>query len=241
MRLGLFALLGIGAVAYGHNFLPPTPGQTITNIQDISVSRAAYREISTSDQVDVYEFTAKKGQQIYIQITIPLLDRLSGFLPEFALVYTGVEQANFNSPQLDMGKVVDPPHDVVDRIYPHAVTDETEPPLIGVAYDGSPTVVFDEPFTGTKYWTRQTLTISAPADGTYRIGVYSPGGSKGKYVLAPGTAEAFGIGDIFGIIGVRYQVRIFCEQPIWPDILVESLIVAGLITGGVFLIMAAAR
>jgi hypothetical protein len=236
----LFTLCG-AQMAIAHSYLPQTPGQSITVIPDINVSRAAYREITAGDQVDVYEFTAKKGQQIYIQMTVPLLDRLSGFAPEFALVSMGDGQASFDAPLLEMGTVSDPPHDVVDRIHPHAGADETEPPLIGVAYDNSPAVVFDEPFTGTRYWTRQTLTIAAPADGTYRIGVYSRDGSKGKYVLAPGKTEAFGIGDIFGLPIVRLQVRGFCEQPIWPDLLVEGVIVAGLITGGVFLIAGAAH
>lgn len=231
-------LTAAGAASWAHNYLPATPGQAVTMIPDISVSRAAYREITRKDQVDVYQFAAKKGQEIYIQMTVPVLDRLSGFRPEFVLVSTDTDSTSFESPMLDAATVVDPPHEVVDVVHPHNDVDAAEPPLIGVAYDGSPDTVFNEPVTGTRYWIRQTLTINAPADGTYRIGVYSPDGSPGKYVLAPGRREQFGIGDIFSLPAVRYQVRVFCEQPVWPDLVVEGVLVAGLITGGIFLAVA---
>ena len=124
---------------------------------------------------------------------------------------------------------MDPPHVVVDNVLPH--NDEQEPALIGVAYDSSSDQVFDEPFTGTRYWIRQTLTVKAPIDGTYRIGVYSPDGTKGKYVLAPGKREQFGFGDILNFPGVRMTVRQFCEQPVWPDILVLGLLGAAALGG----------
>jgi len=232
-------LLIVGSVSYAHNYLPPTPGAPITMIPDIGVSRAAYRELTSSDQLDIYEFTATKGQEIYIQMTVPLLSRFSGFTPDLALVFMGGESVDFDAPALEMGKLIDPPHDMVDRIHPHTGSEQKEPAMIGLAYDGSPAVIFDEPFTGTRYWIRQTLTVAAPADGTYRIGVYASNGATGKYVLAPGKTEKFGIGDIFSLPIVRLQVRSFCELAIWPDLLVEGLVLAGLVTGGVFLIVAA--
>jgi len=227
--LTLVGLLATASLAFAHNYLPAKPGRSVTTIPDISVSRAAYREITSADQVDVYEFQAAKGQELYIQMTVPLLDREKGFAPAFVLVYTGGQPTEFADPAIDKGMVVDPPHAVVDNVLPH--NDEQEPSLIGISYDSSADQVFDEPFTGTRYWVRQTLTVKAPMDGTYRIGVYVPNGATGKYVLAPGKREQFGFGDLLTFPGVRMTVRQFCEQPIWPDVLVLGLLGAAALSG----------
>lgn len=208
--LGL-VMIGAAASAFAHNYLPATPGQAVTIIPDISVSRAAYRELRTPGQVDVYEFHASKGQGIYIQMTVPLIDRLSGFAPAFVLLSTDEGSVPFDSPAMEKGSLADPPHEVVDVVHPRAVGDGEEPPLLAVEYDGSAPVVFDEPFTSTRYWIRQTLTVKAPRDGTYRIGVYSPRGASGKYVLAPGRAEKFSLADVLSFGKVKKEVRAFCE------------------------------
>jgi hypothetical protein len=218
---GFMGLLA-SVATFGHSYLPPTAGQSVTIIPDIGVSRAAYRTLSTSGQVDIYEFAAKKDQEIYIQMTVPVLDRQKGFSPSFVLIYTGGEDVGFESPLVEKGILVDPRHEVVDQVVEH--DDAAEPNLLGVAYDSSRDLVFDEPVTGTKYWTRQTLTVKAPADGTYRLGVYARDGQTGKYVLAPGQREQFGLGDILTLPSVRISVRQFCEQPVWGDYVVWGLL-----------------
>jgi hypothetical protein len=212
---------------FGHNYLPTPSGQAVTSIPDISVSRAAYREISRKGQVDIYEFPATNGQQIYIQMTVPLLQRMRLFAPEFVLLYAGQGEVAFDGAIADKGTIVDPSHDIVDEVRGSTESGHQEPAQIAVAYDGSDPVAFDEPFTGTRYWIRQTLTVNAPADGIYRIGVWSADGSLGKYVLAPGKAEKFGAADMLGLPKVRWQVRVFNEEPVWPDALFWSIVAAG--------------
>jgi hypothetical protein len=235
-------ILGFAATSlFGHNYLPAPTDKAVTSIPDIRVSRAAYREISRKGQVDIYEFSASKGQQIYIQMTVPLLQRLRTFAPEFVLLYAGEGDAAFVSPLVDKGAIADPSHDIVDEVHGSTDSEHPEPSRIAVAYDGSDPVPFDEPFTGTRYWIRQTLTVSAPADGVYRIGVWSPDGSLGKYVLAPGKAEKFGAADMLGLPKVRWQVRVFNEQPVWPDALFWSLVAGAALTAVGFAIFALAH
>ncbi len=214
-----------------HNYLPQTPGQTVTQIPNIDISRAAYRELAGGG-VDVYEFSARKGQQIYVQMTVPFLDREKDFAPDFALVYMGEELAQFADPALEKGSVVDPAHEVVDAISPPAGKgDHAEPPALAVRYDRGGPVVFNEPFTGTRYWIRQTVTVNAPAQGVYRLAVYSQTGAPGKYVLATGKKESFGAADIIRIPGVRIAVRRFCEVPVWPDYAVWGTLGAAALAG----------
>jgi len=230
--LAAILLMGASAAASAHSYLAVPAAGAVTVIPDIGASRAAYRELTSPDQVDIYEFTARAGQEIYIQMTVPFLDRESGFAPDFVLLSADANAAPFDPPILARASLVDPPHDVVDRVHEHGVGGE--PPSVGAAYGGGEPLVFDEPFTGTRYWIRQTITVPAPADGTYRIGVYSANGSLGKYVLAPGKAEKFTVGDILGLPGVRMKVREFCEQPVWPDIVFWSVLGLAALAGAGF-------
>jgi hypothetical protein len=240
MLLFMMALT-LPSLGYAHNYLATPNGGQATIIPDISVSRAAYRSLDKTDQVDIYQFAAKKGQELYIQMTVPLLDREQGFAPDLVLVYTGSDQVAFGDPRLEKGTLMDPAHDVVDRLHPHLGGNDAEPPLLGVSYDGSAPLVFNEPFTGTRYWIRETLTVAAPADGTYRIGVYSRNGQTGKYVLAPGKREKFGLGDVAGFESVRIKVRTFCEEPVWPEITVLSVLGAAVLGGAGLLVANAVR
>ncbi len=215
-------LLSVGTLAFGHNYLPSPSQGTVTYIPDIAVSRAAYRELKSDQQVDVYEFAAREGQQIYVQMTVPVLERQADFAPVIVLQGPGGD-LSFPAPDVQGGTILDAPHVVVDTLHPHDDGDaEVTPLALAVAWDGKGPTVFDEPFTGTRYWIRQTVTVLAPVDGTYRIGIYSAEGSTGKYVLATGREEKFTAADLLGFPGVRLAVRTFCEVPVWPDILVWS-------------------
>lgn len=234
---GICALVLLASqAAYPHSYLPEPAAGAVTPIEDIGVSRAAYRTLSAPGQTDVYEFRAREGQEIYVQMTIPLLERQREFRPAFLLAFLGGGPAEFRDPNLEKGRILEPPPEVFGRAAPHP--EGAEPPVLGVAYDGSEPRVFDEVFTGTRYWIRQTLTVAAPAEGTYRIAVWSPDGSAGKYVLATGRREAFGPGEIFGLPAVRWQVREFCEEPLWPDAVLWGLLAAAAAAGLVLGVLA---
>jgi hypothetical protein len=190
----------------------------MTTIPEIGISRAAYRQLSSTSQVDVYEFRATAGQEIYVQITVPVIERQRDFAPALVLVSMDPGAAGFRDALVQGGSVFDPDHEIVHEVLGRGdASGHDEPAVLAVRFDGGQPVVFDEPFTGTRYWIRQTLTVRAPTGGTYRIGVWDEEGAVGKYVLAPGRAEKFGAGDLLGFPGVRIKVRGFCEVPTWPD------------------------
>lgn len=55
----------------------------------------------------------------------------------------------------------------------------------------------------------------------------------------PGKRETFRTRDIVTFPSVLLQCRQFCEQPVWPDIGVESVLVLGAAAGVAALIVAA--
>src|SRR5512144_358552 len=122
--------------AFSHNYLQAARDGGVTVIPNIDVSRAAYRELTSASQLDVYEFTATRGQELYIQVTIPLLDREKAFSPGLVLLNASEADAAFDSPNIDNGILVDPPHEIVDRVLPHDGNGtDAEPALLGVTWD----------------------------------------------------------------------------------------------------------
>lgn len=203
----LLLAIGIPAGAAAHNFLPPpkSPG-AVTVIPNISVSRAAYRELTPAYPVDWYRFSAKAGEAIFIQMTIPQIARFAGYSPSFAVVssssdWYGVTPQILQRATVELG---DPTVRRLLRLAPgeHALT---------VDSNGAPPQAFHEPFTETNYWIKQTIRFTAPVSGSYEIAVFDRGGSPGKYVLATGEKERFTLRDIVHLPKVRRIVRRFME------------------------------
>ena len=227
--LAVLGLLACAAgVGYTHNYLPEAedPGAP-TAIPSIEVSHASYRELTSADQVDVYEFQAEAGQSIYVQITIPLFERLQEFAPVVALSPSGPVTEGM---ELSQARLLGPGD------LPHAVLDVVDADNILVVGSDGTKEAFHESFTGTDYWIRQTLSVPASAPGTYRLYVFSPEGGTGKYVLATGRAERFSFGDVLGLPGVRITVRRYMEQPVVGDYVfwtVLAAVIAGSAVAGI--------
>jgi hypothetical protein len=68
---------------------------------------------------------------------------------------------------------------------------------------------FFEPFTQTKYWGRQQIDLSLPANGAYYLLVWQPDGQPGKYVLDTGYEEVFQLADLIRFPVWWLRVHIF--------------------------------
>lgn len=206
--LVLFAVLTLGPAmpAAAHNYLAtPKPGEEAI-IPEIVVSRAAYRVLAESGEVDRYRFDARAGTPVYIQMTIPRIARFADFAPTFVVVSDATDFANVSIARVADGIVrIDDP-----EIREHLRLDASQH-FLSVDSDGSAPTPFHEPFTGTDYWERQSILFTAPATGRYEIEVFDHEGKLGKYVLATGREERFGWSDIVALPRVRAVVRAFME------------------------------
>jgi len=142
-------------------------------IPNLSTSFAVYQDL-TPDQIDIYTFEAKAGQELHAGIQIPAVEGLEEYGVTVALFGPGFPEADPNILPPDH------PEDLGAIIYPSIVTPD-----------------FFEPFTQTNYWGRQEIDLDLPEDGTYYLLVWHPDGQPGKYVLDTGRAEVFGPGDLF--------------------------------------------
>ncbi|SEG02757.1 hypothetical protein SAMN05660865_01571 [Caloramator fervidus] len=170
---------------YAHKPIFETKDTTFENpivIKDHKISYAVYGKLDRMDDVDYIKFYAKKGEPLFIQMTIPIFKGNEDFSPLFAIIGKGINRKDklpFDIPK-DYGAIVLKP---------------------------TPKEYFYEKFTQTKYYIRQSIRSEIPEDGEYYVAIFS-NGEKGKYTLAIGDKEKFTILDWlkmpFSYVAVKY-------------------------------------
>jgi hypothetical protein len=174
-----------------------------TRIEDIQVSFAFYRELKTTDQVDVYEFDARAGEHLHAGINIPDLPELQDFGVSVAMFGPGLPAANEST---------------------HGSLPADHPEDLGMlVFESQKSENFFESFTQTNYLGRQQIEVDLPEDGTYYLLVWHPSGERGKYVLDVGRREVFGMGDLFLFPVWWIQARIYFGQG--PQIIAVAFMV----------------
>lgn len=161
----------------------------IIEIPDMSTSFALYQELSQPGQVDIYEFQAEMGDELYAGINIPQIDGLESYGVSMALV--GPDLPTAESSQLP----IEAPEGMGALLFP-----------------SQPSEDFYEPFTQTRFWGRQTAVSMAPADGSYYLLVWNPEGETGKYVVDVGRKEVFSAGDLLRFPVWWVKVHIYFEH-----------------------------
>ncbi len=187
-----------------------TDPDTAVQITQPDISQVIYREITEEAKQIWLAFDAKEGFGLYIQIGVPVLDRLKEFRPAMLVVGPGLPEENlpFKLP---------------------AGTGAKDYPTAGV---GEPKF-FHEPFTGTDSWILRSETFVLPKTGRYYVVAYVPSGDKGKLWLSVGKKESFGLKE-WGEFGEwTKRIRKFHEIteakatlriPILSDILLPGVV-----------------
>jgi len=166
-------------------------------VEDHQISWAAYNQLEKAGDVDYYQFKVEQGEVIYFSMVIPVIDRFKDFKPDLALIGPALENnyAGF-----------DP-----DYINSILKLDSDENIIIVRDYQENPEIFF-EPFTRTSYWRRQRFSTAAPAAGTYYLAVFSAEQEQGKYTLAIGRREVWGLKDLIRMPKIWWDTRIFVEK-----------------------------
>ena len=149
-----------------------TDPNTAVLITKPNISQVIYREI-TEDAKQVWlAFDADKGFELFIQIGVPVLERLRDFRP--AMLVIGPDL-----PENTLG--IDLPRETGVKAFQ---TDSIKKPRF-----------FHEHFTGTDSWILRSETVVLPSSGRYYVVAYVPSGEKGKLWLSVGKKEVFGLAD----------------------------------------------
>ncbi|GMU92185.1 MAG: hypothetical protein AMXMBFR4_12430 [Candidatus Hydrogenedentota bacterium] len=199
--LSIFAILSMPAWAHrpvfgdgSHN-----DAESALQIQEPRVSQVVYEEITGSSAQLWLTFNVSEGDDIYLQLGVPAIDRLADYRPSLALLGPGL-------PSIDL------PFDVPSG-------------LGGVLLEpsGGPEV-FKEPFTGTQSWILLESDRAAPAAGTYYVVAFDPAGEPGKLWVAIGREENFTFVDLLTFADIIDRVREFHEVSSDPKPLLTRIL-----------------
>lgn len=87
-----------------------------------------------------------------------------------------------------------------------------------------PAARFDEPWTQSGYWERQSIINQLPQDGTYYLAVYSLNRQSGKYALFVGDRPEAGLRETLTFPVTWARVHYWFEDYWWPTF---ALVVIG--------------
>jgi hypothetical protein len=171
----LLAVLTRGQSAHAHQPTVFRPG-TVLVIEDPILSAALYGEFKDPNDVFEAKMTLTKPLAIPLEVLVPKRDALESHRPIFAIVGPGLPA----------------PTDAERALLPRPL-----PPNTGVIVgsSGAPEreVIF-ESFTRRVFWTSGPTAYVLPA-GEVHLWVFSPGGTRGRFVLGYGVEEG---GQDFG-------------------------------------------
>ncbi|MHC4176247.1 MAG: hypothetical protein ACYSWU_02000 [Planctomycetota bacterium] len=146
--------------------------ETAILLTEPQVSQVVYREITEKVPQIWLGFSVPKDFELYIQMGVPVMDRLKKFRPSMVLVGPGLprKDAPFKLPK-GMGVKV-------------FTTTQVKKPRF-----------FHEHFTGTDSWILRSETVSLTKPGRYYLVAYSPKKQTGKLWLSIGKKESFRVKD----------------------------------------------
>ena len=177
-----------------------TSPDTAVSLSEPDVSQVVYREI-TADSPQVWlGFDVPEDFELYVQIGVPVLDRLKDFRPAMAVVGPGLlkEDLPFAIPGSTGAKVL--------------TTDDVEQPRL-----------FHEHFTDTKSWILRSETVPLSQAGRYYLVAFVPEREStndshektkqqtGKLWLSIGRKESFTLKDWQKFPTWRELIREFHE------------------------------
>lgn len=158
------------------------------SIEDVGLSQVVYGELTAALPRLHMTFEGRAGDNLYLQIGLPRIDRLSAYRPAVAVIGPGL-------PAGDPGFAL-PAGMGVSIVDPAEVAQPEE---------------FHEPFTNTYSWILKEAEFPLPASGKYYLVAYSPGGQTGKLWVAVGKREEFGFEDFARFGDIVAEVQAFHE------------------------------
>jgi hypothetical protein len=170
----------------------PSTADTAIVLEDPTLSRAIGATIAIPGEVDWYRMDLRAGDPLVVGMTAP--DATGTLAATYVLVGPGLpDAAKAGQWAASLAAQAGVPGAV-------AFTPATDPQV--------------ENHAGLGFIQYGTLQLDAPVDGSYWVAVYAVDPmATGKYVLAPGVREEFGV-DAFG--GMADLIGFFNEP--WPAV-----------------------
>ncbi|MAY81006.1 MAG: hypothetical protein CL930_09510 [Deltaproteobacteria bacterium] len=137
-------------------------------VEDADISIVLYAEMTCTEETLWLEVETEDREEIWVELGVPQIDRLSDYRPSLAIVGKGFPEADlpFDLPS-GMGATV---------IDTSEVTEPTD---------------FYEPYTGTSSWILFSGWVDVPVESTVYLVAWNPDEFTGKLWVAIGKVEDF--------------------------------------------------
>ena len=190
-------LLSATLWAHKPSFGPYSSAETPFEVTDPNISIVVYQEITCEDQEIWFSFEAQEGFPLYVQVGVPVVDRLNTYMPHAAIIAPGLPEPTTTLPfSVPEGLGVMP-----------------------LSPDETPSD-FYEPFTQTSSWVWIEETVTLPESGSAYIVAWNEDSMTGKLWLATGTVEDFSDVEVSEFILWNEYVNNFHEtgrfEPVLP-------------------------
>ena len=222
--LGLFFLIYISTAAAAHQPVLENdaasfentaifPGHQIISIKDPTFASAAlYGSLSEPGELDIYEITTQKNEEIPVTVLVPVRPSNSDFNPSVAII--GKDMAGDENISL-----------------PFAVPEGFKAKLV------SPSGVktrYKEQFSQETYYQISDVDFNVTGGSSYYIVVFESKYHQGSYTLGLGTTENFADTGFFKTAGdvIRIKLGTYTVSTIpWKDIIGLFVFLAGFVIG----------
>ena len=177
-----------------------TGPETAIQIKNPHISQVVYREI-TNDLPQIWlSFEAPKDFKLFVQIGVPVIDRLKDYRPAMVVVGPGL-------PEQDSPFIL--PENTGASVF---TTKKIEKPRF-----------FHEPFTNTDSWILRSETITLHNAGRYYLVGFSPANELGKLWLSIGQTESFNLNDFKDFPTWTEKIQAFHEVKAEQQPLLKSI------------------
>ena len=168
----LLALAWLPQQAHAHrpvfNKDAATSSTTAIRLTEPHISQVVYREITEKSSEIWLSFEVSEGFELYIQIGVPVIDRLKKFRPAMVVIGPGLDR----------------------EAVPFEIPKATGTTVFKTSEVSKPRF-FNEHFTDTQSWILWTETVPLPKPGRYYLVAFSPDKQTGKLWLSIGKKESF--------------------------------------------------
>jgi hypothetical protein len=164
-------------------------------IQDVDVSIVLYHQVTCEAPEVWMAFETEEPGDIFFQLGVPAIERLSDYRPAIALLAPGLPPATEELP-----------FDVPSHLGVHLIDTED----LDIPAD------FFEPFTQTASWILFEDTVALPEAGRGYVVAYHPLRETGKLWVAVGETEEFGADDMANAVDWYEATQTFHETLDYP-------------------------
>ena len=154
--------------AHKPSFGPYSSIDSPFEVIDPNISIVVYQEITCEDHQIWFSFESLADFPLYVQVGVPVIDRLSDYQPHAAVIASGLPEPT-----------VDLPFTIPDGLG------------VQVFSPDSTSSDFYEHFTQTSSWVWIEETLILPENGLAYIVAWNENNTTGKLWLATGTVEDF--------------------------------------------------